>query len=409
MHTLCFTLFCTVLVCCAPIAAQAPTSPIAPAAAPTAPIASASATAPLTREQASAAIASAWKQWAERERPARQEELKSGTVRAAGAAMRIWSKTFGAKPEAGRALYISMHGGGSAPAAVNEQQWENQKRLYEPAEGIYVAPRAHTDAWNMWHQAPCDALFARLIQDMVLCQEVDPNRVYLMGYSAGGDGVYQLAPRMADYWAAAAMMAGHPNETRPDSLRNIGFALHMGADDSAFERNKVAAKWGEELAALAAADAGAYRHVVKLHAGLGHWMQRKDAVAVPWMSTFRREMRPTKVVWLQDDVLHQSFYWLGTNEPVVGARCVVRRDAQAFTIEDHTGLKDLHLLLDDRMCDLDKPVSVCVAGKIVFEGLVPRSLAVINKTLEERGDLEAIFCAQLTVPLTAAAAPTQPR
>ena len=41
----------------------------------------------------------------------------------------------------------------------------------------------------------------------------------VVGYSAGGDGVYQLAPRMADSWAAAAMMAGHPNGVSPLSLR----------------------------------------------------------------------------------------------------------------------------------------------------------------------------------------------
>ena len=53
---------------------------------------------------------------------------------------------------------------------------------------------------------------------MIMLYEVDPNKVYLMGYSAGGDGVYQLAPRMADRFAAAAMMAGHPNETSPLGL-----------------------------------------------------------------------------------------------------------------------------------------------------------------------------------------------
>ena len=43
---------------------------------------------------------------------------------------------------------------------------------------------------------------------MIAFYGVDSDRVYLMGYSAGGDGVYQVAPRMADRFAAAAMMAG---------------------------------------------------------------------------------------------------------------------------------------------------------------------------------------------------------
>ncbi|MFM8642358.1 MAG: polyhydroxyalkanoate depolymerase, partial [Phycisphaerales bacterium] len=110
-----------------------------------------------------------------------------------------------------------------APAPVNDAQWENQKRLYSPPEGVYVAPRAPTNEWNLWHQGHVDALFDRLIENLVMCERVDPDRIYLMGYSAGGDGVYQLAPRMADRFAAAAMMAGHPNEAVPDGLRNLPF------------------------------------------------------------------------------------------------------------------------------------------------------------------------------------------
>src|SRR5690606_6946618 len=115
-----------------------------------------------------------------------------------------------------------------APAAVNDGQWENQKHLYSLKEGIYVAPRAPTNTWDLWHQEHIDSMLRRLIENMVAIEDVNWNRVYLMGYSAGGDGVYQLAPRMSDTWAAAAMMAGHPNETSARGLRNVPFALQVG-------------------------------------------------------------------------------------------------------------------------------------------------------------------------------------
>ena len=79
-----------------------------------------------------------------------------------------------------------------------------------------------------------------MIENYVVTRGVNPNRIYLMGYSAGGDGVYQLAPRMADRWAAASMMAGHPNDAKPDNLRNLPFGLFMGGKDGAYNRNKVA-------------------------------------------------------------------------------------------------------------------------------------------------------------------------
>ncbi len=170
--------------------------------------------------------------------------------------MRLLTRVFGAAPADGRSLWISMHGGGGAPAQVNDQQWQNQIRLYEPPEGIYIAPRAPTDNWNLWHEGHIDDLFDRLIENCVLLAGVNPDKVYLMGYSAGGDGVYQLAPRMADRFAAASMMAGHPNDASPLGLRNLPFAIFSGAEDAAYRRNKVAAEWAAKLDALAQQDPG---------------------------------------------------------------------------------------------------------------------------------------------------------
>ena len=71
-----------------------------------------------------------------------------------------------------------------------------------------------------------------------------------MGRSAGGDGIYQVAPRMADRFAAAAMSAGHPNDSSPLGLRNTAFTIHMGENDSLYNRNDMAVKWGNDLRKL---------------------------------------------------------------------------------------------------------------------------------------------------------------
>ncbi|MBR4528161.1 MAG: alpha/beta hydrolase, partial [Bacteroidaceae bacterium] len=115
------------------------------------------------------------------------------------------------------------------------------KRLYRPAEGVYVAPRAPWDAWDMWFQRPIDGMYSDLIRLMVANYDVNPNKVYLLGYSAGGDGVWRLAPRLADYWAATSMMAGHPGDVRLENLLNTPFMIWMGSNDAAYDRNKLAA------------------------------------------------------------------------------------------------------------------------------------------------------------------------
>ena len=310
--------------------------------------------------------------WDDHEKQVRRdhaEEMKAGSLEDGDLKMPFSMKKFGKKPTDGWSLYISMHGGGGAPKSVNDRQWENQKRLYELKEGIYLVPRAPTDTWNLWHQSHIDRMFERLIENLIVFEGVNPNRVYIMGYSAGGDGVFQLAPRMADRLAAAAMMAGHPNETSPLGLRNIGFALYMGGRDSAYNRNKVAADWKKKLAKLQQADPQGYRHQVKIFPDKGHWMDREDAAALPWLAKFNRNPLPQKIVWKQDDVTHESFYWLAVDEKHRKARSqvIVTRKQQTIDIQQ-SDVGQLIVRLNDEMLDLDKEVTVSFDEQTLFQG-----------------------------------------
>ncbi len=317
----------------------------------------------------------------------RAGEMESKAFAIGDMSLRYKERVFGEPGERGHALWISMHGGGGAPAEVNDRQWENQIRLYEPAEGVYVAPRAPTDTWNLWHQANIDGLFDRLIGTMVASGRVDPDRVYLMGYSAGGDGVYQLAPRMADRFAAAAMMAGHPNESRPEGLRNLPFALFMGADDAAYNRNEVARQWGDLLGELQKADPDGYEHFVRLYEGLGHWMERRDAEALPWMARHTRDPWPDTVVWRQDDVTHTRFYWLAVAPEDAKKDAVIRASVEGQRIDlKTTDVRAVTLRLRDELIDLDRPIRVYANGELAFEGVVPRTEDAVRRSLEERFD-----------------------
>ncbi len=348
-------------------------------------------------ETARDALASDRMLWVRRER---KEEMESRLLRVGRHKMPFSMKRFGKPPADGRSLYISLHGGGGAPPAVNDQQWENQKRLYQLDEGIYVAPRAPTNTWNLWHQRHIDPLLSRLIENMVAFEGVDWNRVYLMGYSAGGDGVYQLAPRMADRWAAAAMMAGHPNETSPLGLRNLPFALQVGGRDAAYQRNTIAGQWQSKLASLHRGDPGGYKHFVKIYPQKGHWMDREDAVAIPWMAKHVRNPTPRKVVWKQDDVTHEQLHWLGVdqNNQIARSEMVAEADGQIIRIAA-TGITELIVHLDDRFIDLDQPLKIQAEDEVLFEGVVARTIASLSSTLNRCGDPGLSFPASVTVSI----------
>ncbi|MFO0967682.1 MAG: hypothetical protein U0793_19140 [Gemmataceae bacterium] len=353
---------------------------------------------PLTKEDAAAVRDELWKRHVARIKATRSEEFAKRLLQEGKLEMPFFVTEYGEKPKKGRSLWLSLHGGGGAPKAVNDKQWENQKRLYKLSEGYYVAPRAPTNTWNLWHEGHIDRFFGRLIEDFVVLGDVDPDRVYVMGYSAGGDGIYQIGPRLADRWAGAAMMAGHPNGASLLNLRNVAFALQVGGNDSAYNRNKVGREYGAELERLHKADPGGYPNFVKIHEGKGHWMDLQDAAALPWMAKFSRNPAPERVVWRQEGG-HDRSYWLAVppEEKTGGALVIVSRKGQTIEIEKAEKVKRLILRLDDSFIDLDQPVRVIQEGKAIFEGRATRTPAALLKSLDGRGDPRLIFAAELVV------------
>jgi hypothetical protein len=326
-------------------------------------------------------------------------------------------RIYGSKPAAGYDLYISMHGGGETDKATNDQQWQNQILLYRP-KGIYLAPRAPTDTWNMWHRDHIDGFFDRIIQLCVANLGANVNRVYLTGYSAGGDGTYQMAPRMADRWAAAAMMAGYPNNASPINLRNIGFSMHVGALDAAYNRNTIAVTYGKEIQKLQDADPGFYKYEVQVHAGKPHWMDLEDSVALHWTFPFTRRPNPSKVVWHQDTTVGTNsfpaggqvqsvkghtvqfqFHWIGLQErkplatPALVTAEIKGQDVSILS----SNVDSLLILLNDSLLDLDKDVRVLWQGKPVYSGKVPRTAANLYGTVNDRGDREYAYPVSIPV------------
>lgn len=352
----------------------------------------------LTRGEAEATVRAAWADEVERIRR-EHDAHAAGEVEWGGFTMRLLERSFGDAPEGGRSLWISLHGGGGAPVEVNDRQWRNQIKLYEPAEGFYVAPRAPTDAWNMWHQGHMDHLLDRLISEYVALRGVSPDRVYLMGYSAGGDGVYQLAPRMADRFAAAAMMAGHPNEAKPLGLRNLPFAIFVGGQDDAYDRNTIAEAWGTRLDELQRDDPGGYLHRLTVYPECGHWMDGQDREALPWMAERTRNPWPNRVVWYQDDVTHTRFSWLGVSpdDAKPGRTITASVDGQEIGVETPDDLHGLTVFLSDELVDLDRPIVVRVNGGVVYRGLARRTADAVAASLADRRDPRLAAPARVTV------------
>ena len=301
-------------------------------------------------------------------------------------------RVFGMTPKDGRSLYISMHGGGECPKEVNDEQWMNQIYLYEPFEGVYVAPRAPWNTSDLWHRKGLDELLEDVIRACVVFEGVNPNKVYLLGYSAGGDGVWRVAPRMADKWAAASMMAGHPGESSQVNLMNTPYMIWMGEHDHYYDRNILAKEKAQVMDSLAAAHPGKYIHSNNIIEGKGHWMDRVDTAAIGWMAQYRRMPYPKQVVWRQERVTREHFYWLTApaDEVEQGKTVIANIDGNTINIEQCDYSK-LTIYLNDRLVDLDKKVTIRYKGKKIARIKPSRTIAALHRSLNLRNDRSYAF------------------
>ena len=60
----------------------------------------------------------------------RQKELQTLVVEKDGVKMRYSQSRKGERPLDGYPLYIALHGGGGAPASVNDQQWNHRNQVH---------------------------------------------------------------------------------------------------------------------------------------------------------------------------------------------------------------------------------------------------------------------------------------
>jgi hypothetical protein len=195
------------------------------------------------------------------------------------------------------------------------------------------------------------------------------------------------------------MMAGHPGETSPLNLRNLGFTIWVGENDDEYDRNTLARTFAERLDALRAADPEGYLHSLNVVRGAGHWMNSADTMAVPWMARLRRNPLPDRIVWRQEEsAQRRNFYWLGipASAARAGAQATVQQRGNTFTIE-RCDYPTLYIDLNDKMTDLDGPVRVMREGVEIFNGIVHRREWRIRESVRERADPDYIFSARLEI------------
>jgi hypothetical protein len=114
-----------------------------------------------------------------------------------------------------------------------------------------------------------------------------------------------------------------------------------------------------------------------------------------------RNVVPRELTWLMTDTVIKDFFWLRTGAPgkeqEIDATCHDNR----LVITTSGSVSDATVLLDSRLIDFQKPVTLELNGKTTTHKLQP-GLRVLCQTMQRRGDPELSFTAEIPLQLETA-------
>lgn len=362
----------------------------------------------------------------------RKKEVNNCFMSFGEVTMKYDIKIIGVPGNSGYPLFIALHGGGqSETPEMNDSQWNHMSIYYLNCitNGIYINPRGVRDTWDCHFNPESYPLYDRLIMNMIAFYNVDPNRVYLTGYSAGGDGVYAIVPRMADRFAAANMSAGHPNGIQLWNLYNMPLILQAGEKDDAYERNITTAHYNQMLDDYHDALGGGYEHKCFIHRQKPHnffdnstqiqkvmencnsWIEygesptiEVDTNAIHLLENYIRNPIPKRVVWCLSQRAEkrniQSFYWLRADTNLTNGRIVVSFDKEtnSIIIEECSIIGEITFLINDDMFDVFSPINIKTSTNCICSEKVIPEYELLKETTFERGDYNYQFVAKITIP-----------
>lgn len=297
----------------------------------------------------------------------------------------------GHRPAEGWGLVIALHGGGGAPPEVNDSQWRHMQVYYraqaEAPGYIYAALRAPNNEWNGFYDHAIVPLVERLIRQLIVCEGVDPDRVFVIGYSHGGYGAFVIGPKQPDRFAAVHASAAAPTdgETRGENLHSLSFSFMVGGRDTAYGRRERCERFAADLRALADAWPGAYPVTFSLLESSGHsGLPDRDLLAT--LLPQRRPPMPARISWRMTDAVLRTQYWIHAVAPARGGAV----DAEILPGNrvriQARGVPAIALRLDERLIDLAAPLRVSMNGREERTIPIRPSPAVLLRTIAERAD-----------------------
>ncbi len=203
-------------------------------------------------------------------------------------------------------LVIWLHGKGER-GKNNQSQFKNGAEILldsmksNPAyQGYMIIPQCNSNTtWSYYDKnqprikmtddtPPIQNTLMALIHHILQNEQVDPQRIYLFGISMGGFGVWDIAMRYPDLFAAIVPICGGADPTQAILLKNISVWAFHGEKDQIVD-SRFTTEIMQELTSLQNEQLDSRYSLIK---GVGHnaWdYALKDPELLPWVFSKKKK------------------------------------------------------------------------------------------------------------------------
>ncbi len=258
----------------------------------------------------------------------------------------------------------------------------------------YLALRAPNNVWNGFYDNYVPPLVTNLIRQFTVLGDVDPDKVFLIGYSHGGYGAFFIGPKIPDRFAAVHASAAAPTDgtISPLSLRNTRFTFMIGEKDTMYGRRERCEKFAKEIQKLQAANKGEFPVAMEFKKGFRH-SGLPDRDKLKEMLGYTRNPVPRHLTWEPTDTIITDFFWLHVPVPARGQSVDARVRDNALTVTTRN-VKTLDVGMDSRLIDYGKPLRVTVNGAAQEFTMRP-ALKTLCESMLDRGDPQRAYTVRL--------------
>jgi predicted esterase len=331
---------------------------------------------PLAKKAAEDVEKKALGSWRFRGKRSGQEKIE---IEVGGRTQRyVLSAPKGYSPKKSWPLILSLHGaGGNGPMELSFQ-WASVRSKWR---GFIAAPSGNPPG-AQWFPAQEPFVLA-VLKDAMTRANIDANRVYVNGFSNGGNGAWYYGEYHPGIFAAMCTRGG--GNPMPGMLRNL---LHVPAYIVHGEKDSVIRVDSDRRDAAALETLGYEVVYTEVPGGRHKPFNEENPKILDFYRKHPRDPWPKELKILpRPDRKRMRILWLEIPEGA-GTSPVEAAVKDGNTIEIR-GATRVVLWLSDDLVDLDKEVIVKLNGAEAFRGKAERRLKTLVADLRERMDRQA--------------------